>query len=53
MIFITNIYHGYVNSTDQSTVTNILIDDEPLTGNESVLLLWSLPLCTLSNYNIH
>ena len=32
-------FHEYVNSTDQSTVTNILVDDKPLTGNESVLLL--------------
>ena len=38
MIFIT-CCHGYVNPTDQSTVTNILVDDKPLTGNESVLLL--------------
>ena len=38
MIFIT-CCHGYVNSTDQSTVTNILVDDKPLTGNESCIII--------------
>ena len=36
LIFIT-CYHGYVNSTDPSTTdSSILVDDKPLTGNESV-----------------
>ena len=35
--------HGYViNSTDQSTVTDLSVDDKPLTGNESVLVLLKL-----------
>ena len=39
LVINNDIHYMFSFPTDQSTVTDILVDDKPLTGNESVLLL--------------